>query len=105
MNLTAASGMNTATSVKILNELFSVHAIRTGDTLTVVGAIRSLLNTPLNASLSFSEPNASKIWELLARDPPGVLPFGNFTIGPKQTIPYSTGVVYWYLCISPRLDE
>jgi methane/ammonia monooxygenase subunit B len=47
----------------------------------------------LGATLSFSDPNASKIWELLAKDPPvghnDTYSFGNFTIAPNQTIPYS----------------
>jgi methane/ammonia monooxygenase subunit B len=87
LNATSPALNATTSTVRILNESISAQMINTGDTLALAGTIQSLANIPLNASFSFSDPNASKIWELLAKDPPG-----NFTIHAQQTVPYSITV-------------
>src|SRR5919198_5868576 len=76
--------------VRIDNEQFSDQTLNTGDTLTVSGELKSLVNRPLRAWLSlFSESaNAGNRWEFLARDPPGNI----FDIPPGATIPYSITV-------------
>jgi methane/ammonia monooxygenase subunit B len=76
--------------VKIENEQFSDNTVNTGDTITVTGQLKSLVNRPLRGWLSlFSEStNAGNRWEFLARDPPGNI----FDINPGATVPYSITV-------------
>ncbi len=76
--------------VKIENEQFSDNTVNTGDTITVSGQLKSLVNRPLRGWLSlFSEStNAGNRWEFLSRDPPGNI----FDISPGATIPYSITV-------------
>jgi len=76
--------------VKINNEQFSDNTVNTGDTITVSGELKSLVNRPLRGWLSlFSESsNAGNRWEFLTRDPPGNI----FDIAPGATIPYSITV-------------
>ncbi|HEX7033895.1 MAG TPA: methane monooxygenase/ammonia monooxygenase subunit B [Nitrososphaera sp.] len=77
--------------VRIDNEQFSDQTLNTGETLTVTGELRSLVNRPLRAWLSlFSESsNAGNRWEFLSRDPPGNI----FDIPPGSTIPYEITVM------------
>jgi len=76
--------------VKINNEQFSDNTVNTGDTITVSGELKSLVNRPLRGWLSlFSESsNAGNRWEFLTRDPPCNI----FDIAPGATIPYSITV-------------
>jgi methane/ammonia monooxygenase subunit B len=76
--------------VRIDNEQFSDQTLNTGETLTVTGELKSLVNRPLRAWLSlFSESsNAGNRWEFLQRDPPGNI----FDIPPGGTVPYSITV-------------
>jgi len=76
--------------VRIDNEQFSDQTLNTGETLTVTGELKSLVNRPLRAWLSlFSESaNAGNRWEFLTRDPPGNI----FDIAPGATVPYSITV-------------
>jgi len=76
--------------VKIENEQFSDNTVNTGDTITVTGQLKSLVNRQLRGWLSlFSEStNAGNRWEFLTRDPPGNI----FDINPGQTVPYSITV-------------
>ena len=76
--------------VRIDNEQFSDQTLRTGETLTVTGELKSLVNRDLRAWLSlFSESaNAGNRWEFLTRDPPGNI----FDIPPSATIDYSITV-------------
>jgi methane/ammonia monooxygenase subunit B len=76
--------------VRIDNEQFSDLTLNTGETLTVTGELKSLVNRPLRAWLSlFSESsNAGNRWEFLTRDPPGNI----FDIPPGGTIDYSITV-------------
>ncbi len=76
--------------VRIDNEQFSDQTLNTGESLTVSGELRSLVNRPLRAWLSlFSESaNAGNRWEFLTRDPPGNI----FDIPPGGTVPYSITV-------------
>ncbi len=76
--------------VKIENEQFSDVTLKTGETLTVTGEIKSQVNRELRAWLSlFSESaNAGNRWEFLSRDPPGNI----FDIPPGVTVPYSITV-------------
>jgi methane/ammonia monooxygenase subunit B len=76
--------------VQIQNEQFSDNTVNTGDTITVTGTLKSLVNRDLRGWLSlFSEStNAGNRWEFLARDPPGNI----FDIPPGASIPYSITV-------------
>ena len=76
--------------VRIDKEAFSDQTLNTGETLTVSGELKSLVNRPLRAWLSlFSESaNAGNRWEFLQRDPPGNI----FDIPPGGTVPYSITV-------------
>jgi len=76
--------------VRIDNEQFSDQTLNTGDTLTVTGDLKSLVNRPLRAWLSlFSESaNAGNRWEFLQRDPPGNI----FDIPAGGTVHYSITV-------------
>ena len=76
--------------VRIDNEQFSDLTLNTGETLTVTGELKSLVNRPLRAWLSlFSESaNAGNRWEFLTRDPPGNI----FDIPPGGTVDYSITV-------------
>jgi methane/ammonia monooxygenase subunit B len=76
--------------VRIDNEQFSDQTLNTGETLTVTGELKSLVNRPLRAWLSlFSESaNAGNRWEFLTRDPPGNI----FDIAPGATVAYSITV-------------
>ncbi len=76
--------------VRIENEQFSDNTLQTGETLTVTGEMKSLVNRDLRAWLSlFSESeNAGNRWEFLARDPPGNI----FDIPAGATVPYSITV-------------
>ncbi len=76
--------------VRIENEQFSDNTLQTGETLTVSGDLKSLVNRDLRAWLSlFSESeNAGNRWEFLSRDPPGNI----FDIPAGATIPYAVTV-------------
>ncbi len=76
--------------VRIENEQFSDNTLQTGETLTVSGELKSLVNRDLRAWLSlFSESeNAGNRWEFLSRDPPGNI----FDIPAGATIPYAVTV-------------
>jgi methane/ammonia monooxygenase subunit B len=76
--------------VLIDNEQFSDQTLKTGETLTVTGELKSRVNRPLRAWLSlFSESaNAGNRWEFLERVPPGNI----FDIPAGGTVPYSITV-------------
>jgi len=73
--------------IQITNEAISRQSLATGETLVLSGALVSLVEREQRGWISlFSEStNSGNRWEIMARDPPGVV----FEIGGNSITPYA----------------